>query len=321
MRSRLLSLLVLGAALAGCGARASHDRATGSPTAQPFGAQPVSVTLETPGQGALPGGLFGGALYFAGEEGQPYAIRITNNTATRVEAVVSVDGRDVVTGAIGDYRKQRGYIVEPFGSVVIDGFRQSFTQVAAFRFTGLAGSYTALQGTPQHAGVIGVAVFEERVSRKKPGPLAVGTGDPFPANATARAEREERGHDDAGRRSAPEPFVQGGASRHASESEPASASPSMPMADEAPGDGAASAKASESAGSGFAPPPVPRNELGTEYGESQASSVYEAEFKRKHKRRPETVISVYYDSARGLEARGVPVGGAVAQDSRPVQLR
>ncbi|MBC8072946.1 MAG: hypothetical protein IAG13_31780, partial [Deltaproteobacteria bacterium] len=87
------------------------------------------------------------------------------------------------------------------------------------------------------------------------------------------------------------------------------------------GDGAA-AKSSGGAGAGFAPPPVPRNELGTEYGESRASSVYEAEFKRKHKRRPETIISVHYDSARGLEARGVPIGGAfVQQDSRPVQLR
>src|SRR5262245_45643570 len=124
MRARLVPLLVLASALSACSGRA-HDRVS-DPTAQPFGAQPVTVQLESPGIGVLPGGLFGGAFYFAGEEGQQYAIRITNNTAARVEAVVSVDGRDVVTGQLGDYRKQRGYIIEPFGSVVVDGFRQSF---------------------------------------------------------------------------------------------------------------------------------------------------------------------------------------------------
>jgi hypothetical protein len=323
MRSRLLSLLVLGAALTGCGARASHDRVTGSPSSQPFGAQPVTVTLESPGEGALPGGLFAGAFYFAGEEGQPYAIRITNNTAARLEAVVSVDGRDVVTGALGDYRKQRGYIIDPFGSVVIDGFRQGLDQVAAFRFTGLAGSYSALQGTPQHVGVIGVAVFEERVSHKKPGALAAGPGEAFPASRTAG--RDTRTHDEARAReevtsNAPEPFAESGpADRRAPASAPhagaeaqKSAAPSL-AADDALGDGGG-------ADPGFAPPPTPRNELGTEYGETKSSSVHEEDFKRKHKRKPVSVLSVFYDSARGLAARGVPIGGAFQQEALPTRF-
>jgi hypothetical protein len=63
---------------------------------------------------------------------------------------------------------------------------------------------------------------------------------------------------------------------------------------------------------GFAPPPVPQNELGTQYGEAQSSSVHEVEFKRKHKRKPDVVLAIYYDSARGLAARGIPVGGTPA---------
>jgi len=317
MRVRLLPLFVLSAALLACGGR-SHDRVN-DPSAQSFGARPVTVTLESPGIGALPGGLFGGAFYFAGEEGQQYAIRITNNTAARVEAVVSVDGRDVVTGQLGDFRKQRGYIIEPFGSVVVDGFRQSFEQVAAFRFTGLAGSYTALQGTPQHAGVIGVAVFEERASKKKPGPLAAGPGDPFPAGgASASGPRRAAAEESAS--ASPEPFANKGAGARrvapgadAAKAEAAPATSAPVQAD----DGGSFSAEGGSAATGFAPPPVPQNELGTEYGESHASSVHEVEFKRKHKRKPTSVISVFYDSARGLAARGVPVGGAFEQQQLP----
>ena len=47
--------------------------------------------------------------------------------------------------------------------------------------------------------------------------------------------------------------------------------------------------------------------LGTEYGESTYSSVREVSFTRKHKRRPDAILTVYYDSLDGLRARGVPV--------------
>lgn len=296
----ILGVLALVTALSACSK--SADRGTAAPgvtTTAPVAGAPVSVTLESPGMGALPSTLFGGAMYFVGQQGQQYAVRIANNTARRVEVVVTVDGRDVVSGQLGDYRKQRGYIIEPFGQVVVDGFRQSFAQVAAFRFSGLEQSYTALQGTPQHAGVIGVAVFEERGKPKASGPLAVGPGastqSPFPADGQPRSMEVSPGAADA-----------------------AKSAPSMAGEDEAAAPTATSrADAGASGGAGFAPPPVPRNELGTEYGQSQASSVHEVEFKRKHKRRPDAVFAVYYDSAQGLAARGIPLAGGTAFASAP----
>ncbi len=301
MRSRILSMLVLStlsmSAAIGCGARS--DRGSAAPAAAPIAGQTVTVTLESPGMGPLPAALFGGSLYYAGQDGQQYAIRIANNTAQRVEVVVTVDGRDVVSGALGDYRKQRGYIVEPFGQVVVDGFRQSMEQVAAFRFSGLGESYTALQGTPQHAGVIGIAVFEERASRKPSGPLATGPAarepTPFPGGG-ARTDMEESA--ERSRRSLP-------ASAPADDVAAEAAAPSS--ADT--GAARSSAIPGGAGGDGFAPPPVPRNELGTQYGESRSSSVHEVEFKRNRKRKPDAVLAIYYDSARGLAARGIPVGG------------
>ena len=103
--------------------------------------------------------------------GQPF----DPGTGERVEAVVTVDGRDVVSGELGNYKRQRGYVIEAYGSVVIEGFRQSLDQVAAFRFTDIGNSYSARRGSGQHVGVIGVAVFKEyqpRRARPQPTPIA-----------------------------------------------------------------------------------------------------------------------------------------------------
>lgn len=132
----------------------------------PVAAPAVSVSLQSEDGHALTSVRHRGQTFVAGERGERYEIVVTNNTAGRVEVVVSVDGRDVVSGKPGDFTKQRGYVLEPFGMVVIDGFRTSLDQVAAFRFSGVEDSYTARLGTPQHAGVIGVAVFHERAHRR-----------------------------------------------------------------------------------------------------------------------------------------------------------
>jgi hypothetical protein len=86
----ILGVLALVTALSACSK--SADRGTAAPgvtTTAPIAGAPVSVTLESPGMGALPSTLFGGALYFVGQQGQQYAVRIANNTARRVEVVVS----------------------------------------------------------------------------------------------------------------------------------------------------------------------------------------------------------------------------------------
>src|SRR5690606_40876829 len=75
-----------------------------------------------------------GKTWALGTLGQRYVVRVSNHGPGRVEAVVSVDGRDVVSGEVADYRQQRGEPAHPGDSVVIDGVRQSSDPVAAFRF-------------------------------------------------------------------------------------------------------------------------------------------------------------------------------------------
>lgn len=109
----------------------------------------------------LPTFSSGGKSYVMGSHGARYSIRIQNQTGARFEAVATVDGLDVIDGGPGSFEK-RGYLVAPWSTVEIDGFRRSQDEVAAFRFGRVKDSYAAKRGDDRNVGVIGVAVFQER---------------------------------------------------------------------------------------------------------------------------------------------------------------
>lgn len=118
--------------------------------------------------------------YVVGREGQRYSIVVTNHTSHRFETVATVDGLDVVNGRAGAL-SNRGYVLPAFGSVTIDGFRQSREAVAAFRFSRVSESYAARTGSDRNVGVIGVALFSERGD----------AFDPLRERETARREHAE----------------------------------------------------------------------------------------------------------------------------------
>ena len=111
---------------------------------------------------ALPTFFHNGKKFVMGNMGQRYRIRVNNPTSQRVEAVVSVDGLDAIDGQTASTSK-RGYVVPAFGSVTIEGFRTSMDSVAAFRFTTVSDSFAGRTGQDRNVGVIGVAIFRERV--------------------------------------------------------------------------------------------------------------------------------------------------------------
>jgi len=102
----------------------------------------------------------GGRVYVVGAPGLRYSLRVHNQTARRYEVVASVDGLDVVDGEAASFAK-RGYVVDGFGTLTIDGFRQSQDLVAAFRFGAVGESYAARTGDGRNVGVIGLAFFDE----------------------------------------------------------------------------------------------------------------------------------------------------------------
>ncbi len=120
----------------------------------------LTVALVDSDGDPLPSLQSAGKRYVMGDEGERYQIQITNHTPGRFEIVATVDGLDVIDGQEGDFGK-RGYLVDPWGTLTIEGFRDSYDSVRAFRFGAVEDSYAAKRGKGMNIGVIGVALFEE----------------------------------------------------------------------------------------------------------------------------------------------------------------
>lgn len=255
MVHRLLPLmLVLGA---GCDTQSAPVRpAPGSSGATvPAHNGSWSVQLVDEWGRALPTWHHTGATWVEGVYGRRYNVLVTNHTSERIEVVVTVDGRDVISGGAGDFESQRGYVVDPYGNVTIEGFRRSHSEVAAFRFTNPGDSYSARMGTPQNLGVVGVAVFRESAPpppSPPPAPIAWGDRD---------GERA--------------PGAGGAAKNAPAASAPRSRSGAMDSPDD------------ERAGE--------EQRLGTRYGETRRSSVVDVPFRRRDDRPDAILALYYDD--------------------------
>ncbi len=243
-----------------------------------------SVDLADEYGSVLPTFQHRGRTYVLGTLGQRYLIHVWNGSGRRAEVVVSVDGRDVIDGRPAGLDK-RGYIVEPYGDLTIDGYRLDEASVAAFRFSSVPRSYAARRGDARDVGVIGVAVFPERAPRAirpppPPYPYPYPYPGPYPGRSGGPASRE----------GAPE---------------------AQSKAPAAPGDvGAPEPSAPQAA----PPGPMSRRDaivperpgLGTEFGEEHGSPVYQVSFERASSR-PDAVLTLRYDDREALLALGIDV--------------
>jgi hypothetical protein len=226
-----------------------------------------------------------GQHYIAGRPGSRYAIRITNRTGERVMAVMAVDGVNIISGQTASW-SQSGYVLAPWQSYEITGWRKSDQEVAAFEFTSLPDSYAARTGRPNDVGVIGVAVFTERVRWTPPPPPP--SVVPMPAPEMNRQESR----------------------RSEGESAPRDAmadKKSEPLASSAAG---AMAKPAQ-------PAPAPAERLGTGHGARETSYVSNTEFERSTVR-PVELIALRYDRYENLARAGiVPQYGWADPSPRP----
>lgn len=233
-------------------------------------------------------------FYVQGDANDRYIIRVTNPTPNRVEAVVTVDGLDVVDGEPGDLRK-RGYVIQPYGEVRIEGFRTSIDNVATFRFSSVGGSYAAQKGKARNVGVIAAAIFEEQAVERQQ--LVV------PNEAPPPPPRHYNYDDDVDARRAPAPAATGGAVGRAEKAPaaPRSVAPSKAM--RPPKD-----SNYDEGGEDYAPPAQTKERpgLGTEFGEQRGSSATYTRFVRAPGA-PIAIAELRYNDAAGLLALGIPV--------------
>jgi hypothetical protein len=270
-------------------------------------------------------------FYVLGNANERYVIRITNPTAHRIEAVVSVDGLDVIDGENGDLGK-RGYVVPAWGETRIEGFRTSQADVATFRFSSVSGSYAGQKGKARNVGMIAVALFEERAAESEQ-QIIIGQAPPPPPTHRMpydfRADLDEsRGGDAPGS----VPARRGGATADSPKAagDHAGRTRSAPgraekRAAEAPAARPAPMPSSAGRGGGYAPPsddyavdegvamPEPEQRpqherlgLGTEFGEQRYSAATYTQFVRAPGR-PLAIAELRYNDAAGLMALGIPV--------------
>ena len=126
--------------------------------------------------------------WIAGTPGHRYAVRLTNTTGERVLVVLSVDGVNAVTGQTAD-PSQAGYVLAPWQSTEIAGWRKSHREVAQFVFTSLPDSYAARTGRPANVGTIGIAAFRERGPYPRPAPPVAREAAPAKSRPAAPAAK------------------------------------------------------------------------------------------------------------------------------------
>ena len=170
---------------AGISAHASYLGTSPRPLEVYAGDGSISVALVDEYGRTLPGYHANGRALVVGNDGARYRIIVRNGTTARFEVVTSVDGLDVIDGSPADPNR-RGYIVDPHGTLEIDGFRTSDSSVAAFRFGKVADSYAAQTSGDRNVGVIGFAIFAERGAVWTPAELQRrDTANPFPERGYA----------------------------------------------------------------------------------------------------------------------------------------
>lgn len=166
-RSHLLRATLLCAAVAATVGTASalSPRADGGSDDSSIVSGPiadVSIVDRTTGQ-VLPIYRYRGELWVAGRTGGNYAVRFRNLQDRRIMGVISVDGVNAVTGKTASSRANDGYVLDAGDSYDVTGWRKSNSSVAAFYFSESDMSYASRTGRPGDVGVIGVALYREKL--------------------------------------------------------------------------------------------------------------------------------------------------------------
>lgn len=96
--------------------------------------------------------------------GENYSITVRNVTNRRIGVVVAVDGRNIVSGKKSYLKSnERMYVIPPYDSVSLNGWRTSNQIERKFFFTEQEKSYAAAFDDTSAMGVIAISAFDENV--------------------------------------------------------------------------------------------------------------------------------------------------------------
>jgi hypothetical protein len=164
MVSRYFFLFFSFLALAAC-ANTPSDNSRYIQHSRPY--LPIEVSVLSDGKGSLPEYPVNSdashyRAYLQASNNDRYRIRVSNNTDQRVGVVITVDGRNIISGQKSYLQNtERMYILNPHSSEEYEGWRSNQNQVNRFYFTEAADSYAAAWGDNSAMGVIALAVYPE----------------------------------------------------------------------------------------------------------------------------------------------------------------
>lgn len=158
----------------------------------------IGVSVEIDGQPTplYPAPDGSGRRYVEAREGASYAVRLDNKTGERVGVVLTVDGLNAISGVQAiPYAwapPARMYVLDPWDSTTVRGWRTSLSEVRRFTFVDERSSYAARSGKANgRMGWIEVSVYRERqaVARQPWEPRVRGGGRSEEEATRDRAER------------------------------------------------------------------------------------------------------------------------------------
>jgi hypothetical protein len=218
-----------------------------------------------------------GAIWIEGREGNSYTIDLTNRSNHRALFILSVDGLDVLEGKPAGLDSQ-GYVIPAGQTISVPGWKVNDQQAAEFFFSRSRESYVnSIGGSTTNTGVIGAMVFSEYIEALQP--FAIPTfynGNPvggFSSNHTQWSQSLVRG---------------------ISVNAVNTAASAMPY-------NSAEVKTS----GGILSQNYVSQEVGTGFGNATDWQTVSTQFRRNNPTQPDTIMAIYYNTARNLEKMGI----------------
>lgn len=180
-----VAILLAGAALTGSAVRAQglYEASASLVT--------VSVQVDGRASSLYPAPDGSGRYYLEARPGSRYAVGLANRSSERVGVVLTVDGLNAISGG-RDTARGRMYVLDPWQSTSVQGWRTSLQDVRQFTFVDERRSYATRSGhANEKMGWIEIAVYRERRPYVQATPLPYPEPRPYPTeeqDGRARAQ-------------------------------------------------------------------------------------------------------------------------------------
>lgn len=126
-----------------------------------------------------------GKSYVEAIEGAEYEVRVRNPFPFRIAVALSVDGLNTIDARRSTAWNASKWVIEPYGTISINGWQMSSERARRFYFTSKQDSYGAKLGQTSNLGVVSAVFFREL--RPIPVPIT-----PAPPPRPPYEERDER---------------------------------------------------------------------------------------------------------------------------------